>query len=57
MRGASRRAQLRLEWRDEETTVGWSDLSTATRAELRALLAEVLRHAAVGADRAEGADE
>ena len=51
MRATSRRVQLALEWRG---AVQWSELPASTRAELRALLRELLWHAAYEDGEAEG---
>lgn len=47
MRERPRRAQLVLEWTD---AMQWNELPTEARAELRALLGELLRHIAPHGD-------
>ena len=54
MRATPRRGQLALEWRG---AVHWNELPMAARAELRALLRELLWRAAHGDAQAEGAPD
>jgi hypothetical protein len=53
--GGARRAQLALEWTDE---IRWDDVPSALRAQLRAVLRELLQRAArLGPELEGGHDE